>query len=155
MAFADSADAAERDQLMLLAVKAGRGSERSGVLRVALDRVQNARAGHEHRDRADAEQQIAAEAWILLKVMRAALHRTHRQRIDHAERFELALDDEQAAEFCPHTKVFANCGPMAVLRGGGLLYVVNCKLPRRLVGSGRRCRERMLSGGVGLSCTAV
>src|SRR3546814_19329696 len=58
--------------------------------------VENLRAGEEDRARAGEQQQLAAIAWIFVKISRTARHRADGEGINDQARFQARLDDEQA-----------------------------------------------------------
>src|SRR3546814_12868676 len=64
--------------------------------------VENLRAGEEDRARAGEQQQLAAIAWIFVKISRTARHRADGEGINDQARFQARLDDEQASDLFQH-----------------------------------------------------
>jgi hypothetical protein len=67
-----------------------------------LDAVDQLRTGDEGDAQAGQREQDTAIAWIVLHVMKAALHRAHRDGIGHQERLEPRLDGEESGDTIQH-----------------------------------------------------
>lgn len=90
--------------------------------------------GTSHEDRAGAggEQQIPADARILLHIMETTTDRSHGERVDDGEGFETRLDQERPCQLFKHTDRRARSGPTAVKRAFLIPVLGFCKPCRRL-----------------------
>ena len=69
-----------------------------------IEAVENFASRHQHGDRSEHEEQLAAQAGKAIHIVHATLHRAHRQTIDDQKRFKLGLDSEQAADTVNHER---------------------------------------------------